>query len=239
MKMRDVCEAERPRERMLRLGAGQLSNAELLAILLRTGTKGESVTELSQRLLSLTGGSLVRLMQMPLAQIRALNGMGGAKALPLVAAFELGRRFMNEEMSLEKLTIMAPAQIYRLMIPALKGLQTEECWIICLNSAHYVISRRKMSAGGINATVMDVKEIVAHALAVKAVSLVLVHNHPSGNPRPGSEDLRLTEQLRTALNQFNISLLDHVVISDDSYYSFSDETVYPAKRTKAPCGDGL
>lgn len=96
-----------------------------------------------------------------------------------------------------------------------------------------------MSTGGINATVMDVKVIVAHALSVKAVSVILVHNHPSGNPRPGSEDIRLTEQLRTALNQFNISLLDHVVVADDSYYSFSDETVYPAKRTKAPCGDGL
>lgn len=238
MKMSEVCETERPRERMLRLGPGHLSNAELLAILLRTGTKGESVTELSQRLLALAGGSLVKLMQMPLEEVRSVKGLGGSKALPLLAAFELGRRFMAEEMPVEKRTIVAPEQIYRMMIPALKGLRTEECWIVCLNSANYVISRRCMSAGGINATVMDVKEIVAHALSVRAVSLILVHNHPSGNPRPGSEDMRLTAQLKAALAQFNISLVDHVVVSDDSYYSFSDETVYHAKKTITLCADG-
>lgn len=224
---------------MLRLGAGQLSNAELLAILVRTGTRGENVIDLCQRLLSLAGGSLVRLMQMPLPEIRSIKGLGGSKALPLLAAFELGRRFLSEEMTVEKRTIVAPAQVFRLMIPVLKGLQTEECWIVCLNSANYVISRRKMSAGGINATVMDVKEIVSHALSVKAVSLILVHNHPSGNPRPGSEDLRLTAQLKAALSQFNISLVDHVVVSDDSYYSFTDEAVYQAKKAIALCADGL
>jgi DNA repair protein RadC len=227
MKIKELTEGERPRERMMKYGAESLGTGELLAVLLRSGTRGESAVDLAQRLLSLAGGSLVQLSQMPLARLRAQRGLGGAKVLPVLAALELGRRFMSEESRLDKISIIAPAQVYRMMKPVLKGLETEECWVVYLNSAKYVIGRECVSSGGLNATIIDVKKIVASALERRAQSLVLVHNHPSGNPRPGREDLAQTQALRRALDAFSIHLLDHVVICDDSYYSFADELVYP------------
>jgi len=227
MKIKELTEGERPRERMMKYGAESLGTGELLAVLLRSGTRGESAVDLAQRLLSLAGGSLVQLSQMPLARMRAQRGLGGAKVLPVLAALELGRRFMSEESRLDKISIIAPAQVYRMMKPVLKGLETEECWVVYLNAAKYVIGCECVSSGGLNATIIDVKRIVASALERRAQSLVLVHNHPSGNPRPGREDLTQTQALRRALDAFSIHLLDHVVICDDSYYSFADELVYP------------
>lgn len=226
MKIKELTEGERPRERMVEYGAESLGTGELLAVLLRSGTRGESAVELAQRLLSLAGGSLVQLSQMPLERLRAQRGLGGAKVLPVLAALELGRRFMAEESRLEKISIISPAQVYRLVKPVLKGLETEECWVIYLNAAKYVVSRECVSSGGLSSTIIDVRKIVASALERRAHSLVLVHNHPSGNPRPGREDLTQTLALRRALDAFSIQLLDHVVFCDDSYYSFADETVY-------------
>lgn len=226
MRIKELTEGERPRERMMEYGPEALGTGELLAILLRSGTAGESAVELAQRLLAMAGGSLVQLSRLPLERLRSQRGLGGTKVLPVLAALELGRRFMSEESRLEKIPIIAPSQVYRLMKPALKGLETEECWVIYLNSARYVIGRGKVSAGGLNATILDVKKIVSSALDCKAQSLILVHNHPSGNPRPGSEDLSQTTALHNALESLSISLLDHIVFCDDCYYSFADELVY-------------
>ena len=226
MKIKELTEGERPRERMLEYGPEALGTGELLAILLRSGTAGESAVELAQRLLALAGGSLVQLSQMPLERLRSLRGLGGTKVLPVIAALELGRRFLSEKSRVEKISIIAPAQVYRLMKPSLKGLETEECWVIYLNSARYIIGREKVSTGGLSATILDVKKIASLALDRKAQSLILVHNHPSGNPRPGSEDLNQTRALRNALDSLSIALLDHIVFCDDCYYSFADELVY-------------
>ena len=217
MKIKELSEGERPRERMMENGPEVLSTGELLAILLRSGTKGESAVDLAQRLLAFAGGSLVQLSQMPL---------GGTKVLPVIAALELGRRFMAEESRLDRIPVVAPSQVYRLMKPVMKGLETEECWVIYLNSAKYVISRECVSSGGLSSTIMDVKRIASSALEKKAQSVVLVHNHPSGNPRPGQEDIRQTQLLHDALAPLQIGLLDHVVFSDGRYYSFADEMVY-------------
>lgn len=225
MKIKELTPQERPRERLLGNGPGVLGNGELIAVLLRSGTQGESVLDLAQRLLALADGSLVRLSRMSPQQLRSVRGMGGAKSAPLLAAFELGRRFMAEEMDIEKVTIVSPSQVYRMMAPAMKGLETEECWAVFLNSANYVVARERISAGGISSTIIDVKVVVARALDVRASAVIIIHNHPSGNPRPGQEDLRQTASLRQALQQFNVSLIDHVVMCDDCYYSFADETV--------------
>ena len=141
MKIMELAEGERPRERMLSVRAAGLSTGELIAILLRSGTRGESAVDLAQRLLSLSGGSLVQLSQMLLSRLRALRGLGGTKVLPVIAALELGRRFMDEGSRLDKIPVIAPAQVFRMMKPVLKGLETEECWVLYLNSAKYVISR--------------------------------------------------------------------------------------------------
>ena len=226
MKIKELTEGERPRERMVEYGPEALGTGELLAILLRTGTAGESAVELAQRLLALAGGSLVQLSRMPLERLRSQRGLGGTKVLPVLAALELGRRFMSEESRLDKISIIAPSQVYRLMKPSLKGLETEECWVIYLNPSRYVIGKEKVSAGGLDSTILDVRKIASSALERRARSLILVHNHPSGNPRPGSEDLNQTLALRGALDSLSISLLDHVVFCDDCYYSFADELVY-------------
>ena len=226
MKIKELTEGERPRERMMEYGAESLGTGELLAVLLRSGTRGESALDLAQRLLSLAGGSLVQLSQLPLSRLRAQRGLGGTKVLPVLAALELGRRFMAEGSRLEKITIIAPSQVYLGMKPILKGLDTEECWVIYLNSAKYVLGRECVSGGGTNSTVMDVKRIAASALERRAQALILVHNHPSGNPRPGKEDITQTLALRRALDSLSIKLLDHIVFCDDCYYSFADEMVY-------------
>lgn len=226
MKIKEMTEKERPRERLIDKGAADLSNGELLAILLHTGIKGTSALDLAQNLLSHTGGSLVRMSQMQLDDFRSIYGLGGMKAVPIVAALELGRRFIGEGMTVDKLAIVSPSQVFRLLKPALKGLQSEECWAVFLNSAHYVTAKVKMTAGGLNSTIVDIKTIAAEALARKAVAVILVHNHPSGNPRPGTEDIRQTELLRQALASLSITLMDHVVVCDDCYYSFADEMVY-------------
>lgn len=226
MKIKELSEAERPRERLESSGPGSLSSGELLAILLRTGTRDENVLSLSQRLLSSCGGSLVQMSRMSLPQMRAIKGLGGMKAASVLAAFELGRRFMQEQMRVDKRPIVSARQVFDLMIPQMKGLVTEECWVILLNSAHYVSARSKMSGGGLNSTLIDCRVVVTMALEARASALVLVHNHPSGNPRPGREDLAQTERLKNALKPFGISLIDHVVICDDCCYSFADDDVY-------------
>lgn len=226
MKIKEMTESERPRERLVQNGADKLSDGELLAILIGSGTRGMSAVDTSRTLLSLADGSLTRLSQMPLSRIRSVKGLGGVKAVTVAAALELGRRFIAEDMKIEKLSIISPAQVYRMMKPVMKGLTEEECWAVFLNSASYVISRERMSKGGLNSTLIDVKLIAAMALQKKAVSVILVHNHPSGNPRPGKEDLRQTAALKTALSSLSIDLTDHVVVCDDSYFSFADETMY-------------
>ena len=228
MKIKELTAEERPRERLEKCGPSGLSSSELIAVLLRTGTKEENVLNLSQRLLSEAGGSLVELSRMPLQSLRSVKGMGGSKPLPLLAAFELGRRFLEEQMRLDKRPIVSARQIFDLMIPHMKGLTTEECWVILLNSANYVLSRTRMSAGGLNSTIIDCRQVVSAALSQRAASLILVHNHPSGNPRPGREDLRQTALLKEALVPFGITLTDHVVICDDCCYSFADDDVYKA-----------
>ena len=226
MRIKEMTENERPREKMVLNGPEKMSSGELLAILIGWGTKGVSAVDIAQSLLKLAGGSLIKLSQMTLEQIQAVYGLGGVKAVTVEAALELGRRFVEESMHIEKTSIISPSQVYGMMRPAMKGLATEECWAVFLNSANYVLSREKMSSGGLNSTLVDVKTIAAMALEKKAVSVILVHNHPSGNPRPGKEDIRQTELLRQALTALSISLTDHVVICDDCYYSFADEMVY-------------
>lgn len=228
MKIKEMTENERPREKMILNGPEMMSNGELLAILIGWGTKGVSAVDAAQNLLKLAEGSLTRLSQMTLQQIQTIHGLGGVKAVTVEAALELGRRFVEENMRIEKTSIISPAQVYNMMRPVLKGLTKEECWVVFLNSANYVIAKKKMSTGGLNATLIDIKAISVSALEKKAVSVILVHNHPSGNPRPGTEDLRQTGLLKQALTSLSIDLMDHIVVCDDSYFSFADDTLYSA-----------
>lgn len=228
MKIKEMTENERPRERMILNGPQKMSNGDLLAILVGSGIRGVNAMDVAQNLLKVADGSLTKLSQMTLQQIQTVNGLGGVKAVTVEAALELGKRFVEENMSIEKVSIISPAQVYRMMRPAMKGLTMEECWAVFLNSANYVISKDRMSTGGLNSTLVDIKKISAAALEKKAVSVILVHNHPSGNPRPGTEDLKQTSALKQALSSLSIALVDHIVVCDDSYFSFADDTLYNA-----------
>lgn len=223
MKISDYAADERPREKMLSRGPGALGIPELLAILLRTGTREHNVLDLAQELLASAGGSLIRLSSTPLDALCRIPGIKRDKAATLLAAFELGRRFLSEASWLPSTPLTQPEQAYRMMIPLLKGLEHEECWVILLNKAQLPIGKERMSLGGSDSTTIVVKDILKRALECGAHGLVLVHNHPGGDPRPSAGDIACTRQLQKAARMMDISLLDHVIIADDSYYSFTDD----------------
>lgn len=226
MKICEMTAGERPREKILERGPSSMSDGELIALLLRNGTRECSVVELARGLLSMAGGTLCGVSAMSCAELCSVKGMGRNKAAVLMAAFELGRRFVAEASRFEKRPLTSPRSVYEMMLPLLKGLTHEECWAVFLNASGYVIGKEKIGVGGLNETVMDNKIIVKAALLRSARSLVLVHNHPGGNPRPSRADISLTARLKAACSQFDISLFDHVVVSDDSFFSFADDRVY-------------
>lgn len=202
-----------------------MSNAELLAILIGSGTKDENVLEVSNKLLKISGGKLSDIASMDPGQITSVNGIGKNKYAAIAAAFELGRRCALEEPGIEKNSITNAGMVYRIMIPHMKGLDHEECWILLLNRANYVIHKEMIGLGGITSTTVDTKIIMKKALDKKACGIILVHNHPSSNPRPGKMDMEVTSSLKKASQTFDISLIDHVIVSDDSYYSFAEDRV--------------
>ena len=189
MKMLELCPEDRPREKMAAKGAEALSNAELLAILLRTGSGGHNAVETAQMLLKLSGGRLSALAQMSTDRMRSIGGIGQSKAITIAAALELGKRFCCEVENTEKTSITSPEMIYRMMLKEIRGLPHEECWVLYLNRANYVIGRERMSKGGLDATIVDIKMIVRNALDKLASGVILTHNHPSGNPMPGTTDI--------------------------------------------------
>ena len=233
MKLKELNSDERPRERMIEKGASSLSNAELVAILLRTGTGRMNVVDVARELLKSAGNKLTAIMTMPQEKMCEIEGIGRSKAVTVAAAFELGRRCALESAVEHKDSITNPKAVYRIMIPELKSLDHEECWGLFLNRANYIIGREKLSSGGIDSTVIDTKTIARKALEKKATSMIIVHNHPSGNPTPGTSDIRETRRLKTALETLGISLTDHVIVSEDSFYSFADEQVTRCGRKSA------
>ena len=226
MGIKDLRADERPREKMLARGAGSLSDGELLAVLLRSGNRDGSALDLARELLDLADGRLSALFNLPQERMLSLPGIGPGKASSVLAAFELGRRFLQESSSLVKSPVLTARRVYELMIPRLKGLQHEECWVLFLNDHQYLVGKLRVSTGGGNSTTMDVRQIIRAALDKGAGALILVHNHPSGNPTPGQADIRRTEELKKGLSAVGLTLLDHVVIADDCCFSFSDDRMY-------------
>lgn len=225
MKIKELGTDERPMEKLLTKGAATLSNCELLGLILRSGTKSINAMDLGRLLLSGSEDSLTRLSSLSVEKLIQTPGIGQMKAATIVAAFELGRRFMSERHG-EKEAVTGPEQIFKVMIPLLKGLTHEEFWVVFLNRANYILGKEQLSSGGLSSTVIDNRMIVLRAMEKKASGLVIVHNHPSGNPKPGTADLKQTERLKKALEPLDLSLLDHIIICDDCYFSFADERIY-------------
>ena len=223
MKIRDLCAAERPREKMIERGSSSLSNAELLAILLRTGTGKQNVLEVAQTILAKVDGELDTLAGMSVDMLCETQGVGTSKAVTLVAAFELGRRWFSEEGVGKRRKITSPEEVFRMMYPLLRDLHSEECWLIYLNNANLCLGKERVSTGGPDSTVLDSRVVLRKACEKKASGIILVHNHPAGNACPSPADIERTKIIRNALKACEMSLVDHVIIGSHNYYSFSDE----------------
>ena len=225
MKIRELCAEERPREKMVARGAGALTNAELIAILLRTGMGGKNVVDVARELLKSADERLRSVAAMPLERLCRIDAIGMSKAVTVAAAFELGRRLSLEMAMDDDRQIDSPERVYRVMLPILRDLDHEECWALFLNKSNRLIGKEMMTVGGQDFTMIDKRAVVRRALERRAVSLILVHNHPSGNAFPSHEDIRQTRELAKALSACGLQLVDHVIVAGRSYYSFSDEQV--------------
>ena len=226
MKISEMREEERPREKLLARGAKNLDDSELLAILLRTGTGKKNALEIASDLLDAAGNSLTGLAGFSTERMQEIRGIGADKAVTVAAAMELGKRFVYEKNDCRSMPVTGARQVFNLMFPLLKGLSHEECWIIYLARNNRIISKERLSIGGQSETIVEVKSVVRRALDVRAASVIISHNHPSGDPHPGNADIRLTQNLKKALETFDISLVDHVIFADGRYYSFADEMEY-------------
>ncbi|GAA3408341.1 DNA repair protein RadC [Paenibacillus hodogayensis] len=218
--MRDMPLSERPRERMLRDGAKALSNAELLAILLRTGTFQESAVALAQRLLIEAGG-LRQLVEMNIEQLTALKGIGHAKALQIQACIELGRRVVRTSQP-DTVTIRSPGDVALLVAEELRYLQKEHFVCLFLNTKNHVIGQETLSIGSLNASIVHPREVFLAAIKRSSASIICVHNHPSGDPTPSPEDVDITRRLVEAGSVIGIDVLDHVIIGDKRNVSLKE-----------------
>ncbi len=215
-------EEDRPREKLLLKGRHNLSDAELIAILLHTGIPGHSALEISRDILKEVKNDLYTLARLSVQELMVFQGIGKTKAARLIAAMELGRR-KKESCSASQPVISCSNDLYQLMIPFLSDLSHEEFWIILLNRANKVILTQKLSMGGISGTVADPKLIFKSAIEHKVSSIILCHNHPSGNLKPSSADLELTKKLSSGARLLDMQVLDHLIFTDTGYVSFADE----------------
>ena len=215
-------EEDRPREKMLLKGRQTLSDAELLAILLGSGTVGESAVSLARRLLVAVDNNLHELGKRSLHDLQRFKGVGEAKAIAIAAALELGRRRQLSDLR-ERPRIGSSRDAYQAIAPLLTDLSHEEFWLLLLNKANEVMARERLSTGGMSGTVVDIKMVFKCALDARASGIIAVHNHPSGNLQPSMADQELTRRLRRAGEMLDLPLLDHLIISERGYYSFADE----------------
>jgi DNA repair protein RadC len=215
-------EQDRPREKMQEKGRQAVTDAELIAILIGSGNKNETAVELSKRILASVGNNLNELGKMNIAELSKFKGIGTAKAISIVAALELGRRRKESEVvKREKITLSK--DVFDIMLPLLMDLPHEEFWLLMLNRANMVLKKELLSKGGVSGTVVDTKLIFKAAIENTCSSIIICHNHPSGNLKPSEADIRITKTIKEAGKLMEIPLLDHLIISDSGFYSFADE----------------
>ncbi len=213
---------ERPREKVMANGIQYLSDTELLAILMGSGTRNTTAVELARNILGGIGNDLHELGRQSISDLQKVKGVGPAKAISIMAAMELGRRRSGVPHA-EKVPVKSSETIFKLFHPLLGDLEHEEFWLLMLNRANRVLGRFKVSQGGLSGTVIDTRIILKKALDNLSSSIIVCHNHPSGNKQPSDADVKITEKLKKAAEMLEIKFLDHVIIADKSYFSFADE----------------
>lgn len=217
-------EDDRPREKLLLKGRLALSDAELIAILIGSGSPNESAVSLSKRILAEAENNLNELGKFSISDLTRFKGIGPAKAVSIIAAMELGRRRRAGE-AIERRKIGSSRTVFDYFQPIIGELSHEEFWILYLNNANKILKSDRLSQGGITGTFVDVRVVFKEALQVGAVSLILAHNHPSGTLKPSEPDIRLTKQFKAAGEILNIKILDHLIVTEKSYFSFADENL--------------
>ncbi|WP_162126329.1 RadC family protein [Flavobacterium phycosphaerae] len=218
-------EDDKPREKLMLKGKMALSDAELVAILIGSGSRNESAVSLSKRILASVENNLNALGKLSLKQLMEFKGIGEAKAVTIAAALELGRRRRTEE-SIELHKITSSKAVFELMQPIIGELPHEEFWVLYLNNSNKVIYKSQLSKGGITGTVVDIRLIFKTAFEHNATSIILTHNHPSGKLQASDADKDITKKLKLAGDQLDIKILDHVIITEKGYLSFQDEGIF-------------
>ena len=228
MKIAEMYADERPREKLMEKGPGALSASELLAILLRTGTRKKNAVEVARDLLARCDGSLAALWSKSAEDMQKVPGVGKAKSITITAAMELCRRLFEEKTRVvEPLT--SALQVYNMMLPWLKGLDHEQCWALYLDNGNRCITKEKVTSGSGVQTVIDTRQILKKAIEKQANSIILVHNHPFGNAVPSQADVEETRKLQLAVKPFNIALLDHVIIAGTEFFSFNEDGTFDSR----------
>lgn len=217
-------EEDRPREKLMKHGATTLTNAELLAILIGSGSQDESAVDLMKRVLADCGNNLNTLGKKTIDELTGgrYKGLGPAKAVTIIAACELGKRRQAEKAE-ERQKLDSAAAIYEYMLPKMQDLPEEEAWVLLMNQNFKLIKSVMLSHGGITETAVDIRLAVKNALLCNATVLALCHNHPSGNTRPSGDDDRLTQRMKKACELMRLHFLDHLIVTDGRYYSYSEE----------------
>lgn len=227
LMVKDLPTNERPREKLLSTGANNLSNAELLAILLRTGTKEDSVLRVAERLLVYndTDDGLCSLVNLTPQEMSKIKGIGLVKAITICAALELGKR-MVEQTTKRKNIVNSPAALAAVLMPRLRYEKKEKFIAVLLNMKNHIIATPVISVGNLSASIVHAREIFKEAINYSAASLIMVHNHPSGDPTPSKEDINVTHKIAEAGNILDIKVLDHLIIGDDKYISLKEQGVF-------------
>ncbi len=218
-------EDDKPREKLMLKGKSVLSDAELIAILIGSGSRNESAVDLSKKILASVDNNLNALGKVSISQLMNFKGIGEAKAISIIAALELGRRRRSEE-AVELKKVTSSKVIFEIMQPIIGELPHEEFWIIYLNNSNKVISKSQLSKGGITGTLVDVRIVFKTALEMGATALILCHNHPSGTLIPSDADKQITKKLKLAGESLEIKVLDHLIVTETSYFSFADEGIF-------------
>ncbi|MFL9831870.1 DNA repair protein RadC [Flavobacterium sp. ST-87] len=218
-------EDDKPREKLMLKGKSALSDAELIAILIGSGSRNESAVDLSKRILGSVDANLNALGKLTMTQLINFKGIGEAKAISIIAAMELGRRRRGEEV-IELTKITSSKTVFDIMQPIIGELPHEEFWILYLNNSNKVISKAQLSIGGITGTLVDVRLVFKMALEKGATALILCHNHPSGALLPSDADKQITRKLKLAGDSLDVKVLDHLIVTETKYYSFVDEGIF-------------
>jgi DNA repair protein RadC len=223
--IKNWAEDDKPREKLMLKGKSVLSDAELIAILIGSGSRNESAVDLSKRILASVDNNLNALGKLSIAQLMNFKGIGEAKAISIIAAMELGRRRRNED-AVELTKITSSKAVFEVMQPIIGELAHEEFWVLFLNNSNKILFKTQLSKGGMTGTMVDVRIVFKLAFEQNATAIILAHNHPSGKLQASDADIQITKKIKTAGQQLDIPVLDHVIITETGYYSFADEGIF-------------